>query len=263
MKFYIVTDLEGPAGVNLWAQTREGPTPANHAAKQLLTAETNAAVDGILEAAPGSEIVVNDGHGSGGLIFEELHPAVKSLMHAVNEERANTFADAASYDAILFVGQHAMAGTPNAPLCHTFSSRSIEYYKLNGQLVGEIGCIAARFGELGVPVIFLAGDDKACAEARMHIPEIVTVATKEGLGIQRALHLSAITARQHIREGAARAVQKMKEIKPYHIDPPYVLEIRVLEGINIDNWAKRGDYEVVDSRTVRRRAASINGLFAL
>jgi D-aminopeptidase len=49
-----MTDLEGPAGVNRWIQTREGETPEKAAAMRLLTAEVNAAIKGIHEADEGS-----------------------------------------------------------------------------------------------------------------------------------------------------------------------------------------------------------------
>ncbi len=54
MKIHIMTDLEGPAGVNRWIQTREGETPEKAAAMRLLTAEVNAAIKGIHEADEGS-----------------------------------------------------------------------------------------------------------------------------------------------------------------------------------------------------------------
>jgi len=260
MKIYIVTDLEGPAGVNMWVQTREGATPENLAAQLLLTAETNSAIDGILDVDPNSEIVVLDGHGSGGLIFELLHPRAKYIMHGVRDAGTDLYAGADSCDALMFVGQHAMAGTPAAPLCHTFSSRHIEYYKLNGQFIGEIGYVAAHFGYFNTPTIFLAGDDKACIEAKSHIPNIVTVATKEGLGVQFALHLSAETARHQIRGGATEAICRINEIPPFKIDDPCTLEIRVLEGISIENWLKSGKYEKVDERTIVQCADNIHEL---
>lgn len=260
MKIYIVTDLEGPAGVNMWRQTREGATPENLAAKHLLTAETNAAIDGILDAEPGCDITVMDGHGSGGLIYELLHPRARYIMHGVRDVGYDSFANVANYDALMFVGQHAMAGTPAAPLCHTFSSRTIEYYKLNGQFIGETGYIAAQFGYHNVPTIFLAGDDKACIEAKSHIPNIVTVATKEGLGVQFALHLSAEAARQQIRGGAAEAIGQINEIQPFKIDEPCTLEIRVLEGVDIQKWIDSGPYEKIDERTVVQHAGNIQEL---
>jgi D-amino peptidase len=261
MKIYIVTDLEGPASVNMWVQTREGATPENLAAKHLLTAETNAAIDGILDAEPDCEITVLDGHGSGGLIYELLHPRARYIMHGVLDTGYNSlFANAASYDALMFVGQHAMAGTPAAPLCHTYSSLYIEYYKLNGQFIGETGYVAAKFGYHDVPAIFLSGDDKACIEAKSHVPNIVTVATKEGLGVQFALHLSAEAARHQIRGGATEAIRRINEIPPFKIDGPCTLEVRVLEGADIQGWLKSGKYEKVDDRTVVQHAKNVRGL---
>lgn len=261
MRIYLLTDLEGPAGVNLWAQTREGDTPLKREAMHLLTQETNAAIEGVLQAAPDCEIIVLDGHGSGGLLFEELHTAAQVFMHGVAPDRTCYIDIALPCDALMFVGQHAMAGVPDGPLCHTFSSRNIEHYKLNGQPIGETGCIAARFGERGVPAIFLAGDHRACEEAEAIIPGIVTVATKQGLGVQYALHLSAHESRRRIRDGAAEAVAQLGQIEPYTIAGPCELEIRVLEGVGIESYLDSGKYEKVDERTVVRRGATVEELF--
>lgn len=256
MKIFILTDLEGAAGVNRWVQTRDGETPEKHAAMRLLTQEVNAAIDGILDVAPGSEIVVLDGHGAGGLVFEELHREAQVMMRGVHSDKSLGIDD--SFDALMFVGQHAMAGVPDAPLCHTFSSRTIEYYRLNGALIGETGFYAARFGELGIPTIFLAGDDKACLEASAIIPGIVTVETKRGMGVEMALHLSAERSREAIRAGAAVAINKRETIEPYQLQPPYELEIGVLEGVDIAPMLKQG--ECIGERAVLYRADRIADL---
>ena len=258
MKIYVMTDLEGPAGVNRWVQTREGETPEKAAAMRLLTAEVNAAVDGILDAAPDAEIIVFDGHGSGGLVFEACHPRARVIMHGQGMGAPHQLNS--SFDALFFVGQHAMAGTPEAPLCHSYSSRTVEYYKLNGALIGEIGCLAAMAGSLGVPTAFLSGDDKACAEARALVPNIITVETKQGLGIELALHLSAESARQAIREGASHAMRSLQHIAPLVLEPPYELEIRVQEGRSIGGYLERG-MERLDSRTVIQRGPDLIALF--
>ena len=123
-----------------------------------------------------------------------------------------------------------MAGTPNAPLSHTYSSLSIEYYKLNGEMIGEFGCRAALAGTFDVPTVFISGDDKAVAEARQLIPDIYGVETKQGLGQELALHLSPQRSRELIQETAATACRNIAEIAPFKIDPPYTFEVRVLEG---------------------------------
>lgn len=258
MRIYIVTDLEGPAGVNRWIQTREEETPEKRAAMALLTRETNAAIDGILDEAPDAEVVVLDGHGTGGIEFETLHPDARAIMKGAGLRPP--YGMDQGFDALFFVGQHAMAGTPDAPLCHTFSSLAIESYTLNGRPIGEFGCIAAMAGTLGIPTTFLSGDDKACAEARGLIPEITAVETKKGLGLELALHLSAERARRTIREGAARAVGRVSGVRPFTIDPPYRLQIRLLDGVDPRPFLREG-WEILDARTVVKQCERYLDLF--
>lgn len=258
-RILICTDLEGPAGVNLWSQTRE-EGPAKRHAMHLLTQELNAAVEGILEADPECEILVTDGHGSGGLLYEEVHESVRVLMKGILDIPLWEVFSPEKFDAFMFVGQHAMAGVPNAPLNHTFSSRTIEYYKLNGELIGETGMHAARFGEAGVPTIFLSGDDKSCEEVQAIIPGIVTVETKVGTGVQSAIHLSAPESRRRTREGARRAIQQARSIQPYRVQAPYCLEIRVLEGVSLEYYLKDGRFTKLDERTVTRTANTFREL---
>src|SRR5581483_8035437 len=108
MKIYMMTDLEGAAGVNRWIQTREGETPEKAAAMRLLTAEVNAAVTGILEADPDADIVVYDGHGSGGIVFEEICPQAQVILHG--RGMRTPYGLDPTFDALFFIGQHAMAG---------------------------------------------------------------------------------------------------------------------------------------------------------
>lgn len=262
MKVYILTDLEGPCRVSRWEQTRVSEvTPQKQIAMTMLTAEVNAAVDGVLDVDPGATVVVWDGHGSGGIDPLAFHPDASLITRGTPGLRAPYELDD-SFDAFLFIGQHAMAGTPNAPLCHTYSSRSVEYYKLNGQFQGEFGCRAAMAGSLGVPTIFLSGDDKACAEATATVPEILTVETKIGLGIELAQHHPTNRVRREIRSTVAEALRRRKEIRPYVIDGPYTMESKVLEGCNVDGYLKQSpDVKQLDERTVEYRTERLFDLW--
>jgi D-amino peptidase len=256
MKIYVITDLEGVAGVQRWEQTREGG-PQYEQAIRLLTGEVNAAVDGILDAAPDATVVVWDGHGSGGLDVERLHAKARFIPRGPIV--APYFLDE-GFDAQFFVGQHAMAGTAGAPLSHTYSSRTIEYYKLNGIYVGEFGCRAALAGSLGIPSVFISGDDKAVAEARDLVPGIFGAAVKEGRSVEMAIHLSPESARQLIRETAAQAVQHVGDIAPFVLDPPYEQEIRVLRNVDTAYYARRPGAKRVDERTFVLRSDSLSDL---
>jgi D-amino peptidase len=237
MKIYIITDLEGPAGVERWNQTRIDDSPDKLRAMHMLTAEVNAAVEGIHDADRSAEIVVWDGHGSGGIMEAGLSRAARFLP-----QRDNTSMPGfdPSFDGLMFVGQHAMAGTPAAPLCHTYSSLAVEKYELNGCEIGEFGCRAALAGELNVPTIFISGDDKACIEAKALVPEIFSVETKIGTGIESAHHLDPACSCARIRQTAALAVRGSSKIKPLLIPGPHVLKIYLLPGARLDAWPTRG-----------------------
>lgn len=249
MKIYIMTNLEGPAMVSRWDQTRDyvDNPERKRRAMRFLTREVNAAVDGIRETDPDAEVVVWDGHGSGGIDTTLFHRDAKLITRGPIEPPY--FLDS-TYDALFFVGQHAMAGTPGANLCHTYSSRSIEYYKINGKAVGEFGARALMAGTIGVPTVFISGDDKAIAEAEDLVPGIHGAVVKWSLGEELAMHRSAEAAQEIVRQTASEAAANIDAIEPVRMEPPYTQEIRVKEGVSIGHYLE-GGAEKVDDRTVR------------
>lgn len=216
MKIYILTDIEGVAGVVDW----EHGSPAGRyydRSKRLLTQEVNAAIEGALEAGA-TEVVVWDGHGPGGMDPELLHPAAKILFGRGFPKGLGLDA---SFDALFFVGQHAMNLTPDANLCHSYNSRGVHRMLLNGQEIGELGMRVILAGYFGVPVALVTGDDKTCAEARAMLEDVETVAVKQSTGRQSALCLSPAQAREAIKAGAKRALGRLADFKPYLPPGPY------------------------------------------
>jgi len=253
LRIYVITDLEGSAGVQRWEQTRVQGS-AKIEAMSWLTEEVNAAVEGILDASPGAVVDVWDGHGNGGILKDKLHPKA----HYMKEEEPRKALIEGAYSAVFFVGQHAMAGTPFAPLAHTYSSRSIAYYRLNGFFVGEFGARAALAGSRGIPVLFVSGDNKTVLEARMWIPGITGVAVKQGRGLERAEHLSRDEACRRIRKGASDACEHRAEIQPLRVDPPYRLEIRYYEPVQ--TVAGHAGEKIIDSRTIELESLDLANL---
>ncbi len=255
MKIYMITDLEGPAMITQFSQTRDVTREDKAISMKLLTWEINAAVDGILDYDNNAEVIVWDGHGSGGVDILEFHPRAKLILG--RPIRPPYYMDE-TFDALTFVGQHAMAGTEAAPLCHTYSSKSIEYYKLNGMFVGEFGARAIMAGSLfDIPTIFISGDDKAVAEAKALVPGIYGAAVKQGLGREISINLSPKAAHELIRKTAAEACRNIHLIPPVKMNPPYEFEIKVLEGISIEGYLKRPNVQKIDDRTVVIRSDNI------
>jgi D-amino peptidase len=151
-----------------------------------------------------------------------------------------------------------MAGTPNAPLAHTYSSKTIAYFRLNGNFVGEFGARAALAGSRGIPVIFIAGDDKAVLEARAWVPNIVGVAVKQGRGIEAAEHLSHEEACRQLRKGAAVGCRKRSTIAPVKLEPPYHFEVRYYEPLK--SSTTQPNRRQIDSRTIQQEAQDLTEL---
>jgi D-amino peptidase len=258
MNVVMMTDLEGVAGVVSFEDQAYASGTYYEAAKKLLTAEINAAVEGLL-AAGVEDVLVIDGHGAGGVLFEELHPAA-NLLHGRPSAPADVRKEViAGYDAAVIVGQHAMAGVADGNLAHTQSSRHIDYIKLNGTPIGETAQFALYCGGLGVPVIFLSGDHAACREVEALIPGITTAEVKQGLSRDSAISLSKEAARALIRERIQVAVEKQRSdpIAPLVWEPPYVLETRYFHTDTADAKGDQPGAERVDSQTVRFRSDDI------
>ncbi len=258
MKVLMMTDLEGVAGVVTFEQDSYSDGKYYETAKRLLTAEVNAAVDGLM-AAGAEEVVVIDGHGPGGIWFEDLHPRAK-LMHgrplALQALRESLYKQ---YDVSVIIGQHAMAGVADGDLAHTQSSRAIDRYTLNGRPIGEIAQWALFCGALGLPVIFLSGDHAACREIEALIPGVTTAAVKQGLSRTSAITLSKEAARELIRSQSHLALEKHRAapLPPLVWDSPYVLEKRYFHTDTADAAASHPGVERVDSQTVRIRSNDI------
>ncbi|HQD39643.1 MAG TPA: M55 family metallopeptidase, partial [Bacillota bacterium] len=148
-------------------------------------------------------------------------------------------------------------GVKGGVLSHSFSSASIHNMWLNGRLIGEIGLTAAQAGSLGVPVIFVSSCRAGTEEAKEWIEGVETVAVKEGYGRNFALSLHPEDAQEQIRKGVARAVERIREIQPVKIPPPYELRIEYkLESTAEAEVRARGSIRL-DSRTVARRSDNI------
>ena len=221
MKIYVMTDLEGVAGLLNFADWCTPESRYYETAKEMLTREVNACVDALF-AGGATSITAADGHGKGAINPLLLDPRVE-LMRGWPTGWPLLLDD--TYDAVAWVGQHAKAGTEHAHLAHTQSFGYLDL-SVNGVSIGEFGQFAMCASELGVRAIFLSGDRAACLEAQQLVPGIETVEVKRGTTpgtgdeldvrsyAQRnlgAVHLHPEKARAAIRDGAAQAIARAQQ----------------------------------------------------
>jgi len=252
MKVYIITDLEGVAGIVIEEQTFLSGRLYNEA-RLLLTKEVNAAVDGALDGGA-DEIIVNDGHNGGfNLVLDELHEEAK-VVHGAPRTMSLAGLDE-TVDVVFLIGYHAMAGTPRAVLDHTMSSLAIHNIYLNSVKIGEIGLMAAIAGYYNVPVGLVTGCAKACEEAKNLLGDVEVVVTKWGFGRCYAMSLSPKKSRKLIREAARRTVERAskKEFKPYKVRPPIEVKIEYNQTKYADSWEGKNGILRLGPRTIACR----------
>lgn len=225
MRVYISVDMEGVAGVVHVDQTRRSGHDYERA-RRWMTAEANAAAVGAFEAGA-SEVLINDSHGDmRNLVLEDLDRRCEVISGSL-KPLSMVEGTAARFDAALFVGYHAGAGSKAGILDHTYYGRVVARCRVGGRDFNETALNAAVCGAMGTPVVLVTGDTTVCAQAREVLGDVETIAVKEAITRYAARSILPEVACERIREGARKAVQRAerKEIKPFQPPPPHRLEI--------------------------------------
>ncbi|MEY9860614.1 D-amino peptidase [Catenulispora sp. GAS73] len=162
MRIYISADMEGITGLVDAEDVQPGGRDYERG-RLAMTEDVNAAVRGAVRGGA-TEIVVNDAHGPmRNLMVDTLHPAAR-LIRGKPKTMGMIEGLTGAHDALVCVGYHARAGA-HGVLSHSFMGHEIEDMWLDERATGEIGLVHAAAAALGVPLVALAGDDAACAEA--------------------------------------------------------------------------------------------------
>jgi D-amino peptidase len=291
-KFYLMTDLEGVAGVYDWEERGEagrGETDLvvfeqRMRQRRWLAREVSAAIEGFASGGA-DEIIVNDGHGAGYTIdLDELQPnldeffelefadddddgmpiltpePIVNVINGLERPFWLPYLDE-SCAATGIVGAHPKAQTFGGCLYHTMWL-GVRDYSLNGISVGEMGLQAAIAGHFNVPFVFCSGDAYACREIEELIPGCVTVPVKTGLSRKSAMTLTPAEAQAAIREGAEEAMERIGQVKPFKLDTPILFrEERMNPDFDAENPPPHS--RVIDAHTREIETADILDLMCI
>jgi D-amino peptidase len=210
-KVFISVDMEGISGISGADQLSAAGAEYNRSRK-LMADDTNAAIRGA-RAGGATEILVNDSHGTmRNLRLEDLESGVRLISHSFKRSGMMEGLDE-SFDAAIFIGYHAQAGSPNGLFAHT-GSGVIADVRVNGRSLGEGGLNTLVAGWYGVPVVLVTGDDVA-------VKQVGTVATDARTVVaKRAINLRAVDLRpldevhRDIEAAAKEGVARAKRIAP-------------------------------------------------
>ena len=137
MKIYISADMEGITGVTHWDEVDHNKPSVYTQFQARMTQEVVAACEGANDAGA-KEIWVKDAHYSGrNILSEELPENVKLIRGWSGHPYSMVQELDDSFDALLMVGYHSMAGKGGNPLAHTLSSSKLDSVFINGQQTSE------------------------------------------------------------------------------------------------------------------------------
>ncbi|MFG2911939.1 M55 family metallopeptidase [Kitasatospora sp. NPDC048298] len=232
MKVLISVDMEGISGIV--HPTETNPDHYDYVrGRAMATAEANSVIAGVLDADPAAEVWVADAHGP----FRNLLPEQLDRRACLVRGKPRPLGMLGGLDdrtdAVLLVGYHARAGCGPAVLAHTMNDGILDV-RVTGHSMGEIGLNTAMAGHLGVPVVLLSGDDRACAELRDLLPSAVTVAVKQALGQSAAVALHPEEARERLRRAAAEAVTRRADVPPLALVGPLDVEVDLSAPFMVD-----------------------------
>lgn len=203
MKVFISADIEGCAGVTLSEETHRTEAVYASCARQM-TLEVLAACEAAHEAGA-DEIIVKDGHGDAANIDMMEFPDYVTLIRGRSFHPINMmYGLDEDTDAVLYIGYHAPAGDPGSPLSHT-STGATNFIHLNGERMSEFLLNTYTAASMGVPCVFLSGDQRICEIAKEKVGAITTVATKRGVG-GCTVGMSPVKAVEEIRKGVREAL---------------------------------------------------------
>lgn len=210
-KILIALDLEGVnnvKGVPYEALSKD--TDEWKIARKQGALEVNAAADALFGAGA-NVVALWDNHGGGHNIDPaDLDPRITLLDPDLSKPRMY-FAD--NYDCVCYFGYHAMEGTLGGVLAHTMSSKTVQFYKLNGKYIGEIDMDAYIAAAHGKPSVFYCAGDIACAQAKRAVSGITIVVTKHEISRNEADFRDNPKLFDEIREKIVSAVKSSHDYK--------------------------------------------------
>ncbi|HSP78068.1 MAG TPA: M55 family metallopeptidase, partial [Myxococcaceae bacterium] len=242
----LVVDLEGVAGVDSVEALVAG-APGYERARELLTAEVAAAVEGLL-AAGSARVRVSDSHlagtGEPNLLAGALPPEAEPCFFPEDAYAAHLFE---GVEAVACLGMHAAAGSAG------FGAHTVDVlgaWACGGRTLSEADLVLALAAEAGLPALFISGDDVLRDSLGGRVGY---VCTKQALSPGRASSRAPEEVRTELARAAALPGRRVEPLPGV----PLVLAFksRRQAALAVEAGARRvDDYRVeVEGRTFRER----------
>lgn len=215
-------DMEGVSGLDDWRMF-DANFPQYQRGRELLTGDVNAVIDGLF-AGGATRVDLVDFHGSGSDDPDVLIEQVDARANHVRRDAhfwEFDLVEAGAYDAIVVVGMHCKPGSRGfAPHTCGYGTEIM----IHGQTITEAEWLALLWGEVGVPLILVSGDDRLAGDLST-MPWIEYVVVKTSTSASSVTLRPLEEAGADLKTAAARAVEKLANARAIRSRVP--VEVRV------------------------------------
>lgn len=244
IKVLLYYDMEGISGQNIITSI-DFPRQEYFEARELLTKDVNAVIEGLYIGGVDSVFVV-DAHGSFNpepdILLDKMD---KRAIMVYKNDKFDPYVDLLynnNYDAIVAVAMHSKTNGDG------FAEHTINLgtdWIFNNMSVNESEILAYSWGRIGIPLIFVSGDDKLAEQLSwMDWLEYVTVKKARGIDVVELFPLEETYKK--LRSAASLSVQNIDKMKAIRLNKPILATLKVyppadlsilenVPGINYDN----------------------------
>ena len=232
-RILIYHDMEGLSGEDDWRMFSYSHPEQYKVGRELLTADVNAVVGGLFEGGAGTVHVV-DAHGSGNqepdLLLDKLDKRASMVSRDQPFRQYVDMVEPNVYDAVVCVGMHAKTGSGGFA-SHTFTL-GMDII-LNDQSITETELVAYSWGRVGVPVIFVSGDDKLAGDLKT-MPWIEYVTVKKATSASTVVLRPWAEARRELFEKSAKSIRNIPYATAMKLQEPIKATLRVVPPASVE-----------------------------
>ena len=219
VRVLVYHDMEGLAGQDDWRTYLFSHPEKYPEGQKMLAADLNAVIDGLFVGGA-TRVDVVDAHGSGNpepdVRRDLLDPRAKQVFRDKDFDPYVDLTAPDTYDAVVAVAMHAKTGS------HGFASHTITLgmgVLLNGAPITESEIVAYSWGRVGVPLIFVSGDDRLQHDLQ-GMPWLEFVVTKKATSASTVELRPVDQVHAEMREKAAKAVKNLAKAKVLTVATP-------------------------------------------
>jgi D-amino peptidase len=234
IRVLVYHDMEGLAGQDDWRSFLFSHPEKYPDGQKLLAADLNAVIDGLF-AGGATQVDVVDAHGSGNpdpdVRRDLLDPRAKQVFRDRPFDPYVDIVAPNAYDAVAAVAMHAKTGSRG------FASHTITLgmdVLLDGRSITESEIVGYSWGRVGVPVIFVSGDDRLRDDLAV-MPWIQFVVTKKATSASTVELRPVDSVHAEMRDKAARAVRSISAAKVMTLKTPLRAGLRAVPPASLES----------------------------